>query len=239
MTHLFQPLLRRAAVEPDRVFCTLVTDKEESSFTVSDIVGSASSVGDSILRHNIQSKSLVLIMIDHTEYLYSAFIGTILAGAIPSFIAPLTAKQNATIYQEALFAVFKRINPSLIITSKKFISLFPETDVPIILVEDLSPPGVEAMQTQAERAARINGNDIAFLQHSSGTTGLKKGVMLSHDAVLEQCKLYAEAIKIDVCDTIVSWLPLYHDMGLIASFILPAIVGTTIISLGYAAHDFT
>jgi fatty-acyl-CoA synthase len=67
----------------------------------------------------------------------------------------------------------------------------------------------------------IGEDDIAFLQHSSGTTGLKKGVALSHKSVLNQIESYSENLKLDSKDVIVSWLPLYHDMGLIACFILP------------------
>jgi acyl-CoA synthetase (AMP-forming)/AMP-acid ligase II len=63
--------------------------------------------------------------------------------------------------------------------------------------------------------------DVVLLQHSSGTTGLQKGVALSHAAVLSQVESYARAIRLTAADVVVSWLPLYHDMGLIAGFILP------------------
>ncbi|TLM80401.1 MAG: fatty acyl-AMP ligase, partial [Actinobacteria bacterium] len=68
------------------------------------------------------------------------------------------------------------------------------------------------------------------LQHSSGTTGLQKGVALSHRAVLRQLEVYAGALHIDpASDVIVSWLPLYHDMGLIASFLLPLLLGVKLV----------
>src|SRR5207244_3058234 len=52
------------------------------------------------------------------------------------------------------------------------------------------------------------------LQHSSGTTGLQKPVMLSHKAILDHVKSYGQALQLREEDKIVSWLPLYHDMGL-------------------------
>ena len=73
--------------------------------------------------------------------------------------------------------------------------------------------------------------DLAFLQHSSGTTGLKKGVCLSHGAVLTQIGHYAAAIGLTPDDRVASWLPLYHDMGLITSFLMPAVCGIPIVSL--------
>jgi len=64
-------------------------------------------------------------------------------------------------------------------------------------------------------------DDIAFIQHSAGTTGLQKGVALSHRAVLAQLRSLAPVLELCDTDRVVSWLPLYHDMGLIACFILP------------------
>jgi acyl-CoA synthetase (AMP-forming)/AMP-acid ligase II len=64
-----------------------------------------------------------------------------------------------------------------------------------------------------------------LLQHSSGTTGLQKAVVLSHRAVLEHVKRYSKAIKLSEKDKVVSWLPFYHDMGLIAAFHMPLIYG--------------
>ncbi len=70
---------------------------------------------------------------------------------------------------------------------------------------------------------------MAFLQHSSGTTGLQKGVALSHTAVLNQIAAYSQAIALNERDVIVSWLPLYHDMGLIAGFLLPLVQGIPLV----------
>jgi acyl-CoA synthetase (AMP-forming)/AMP-acid ligase II len=74
-----------------------------------------------------------------------------------------------------------------------------------------------------------SSGEIAFLQHSSGTTGLQKGVALSHAAVLNQVAAYSDTISLREDDVIVSWLPLYHDMGLIAGFLLPLIQGVPLV----------
>ncbi len=77
--------------------------------------------------------------------------------------------------------------------------------------------------TSAWRApATVPGpEDTAFVQYSSGTTGIKKGVAVSHRALLWQIDAYARMIEAGPADRIVSWLPLYHDMGLIACLFLP------------------
>jgi len=68
----------------------------------------------------------------------------------------------------------------------------------------------------------------ALVQHSSGTTGLKKGVALSYEAIVHQILSYANAVAAGPSDVIVSWLPLYHDMGLIACCMMPAFLAIPI-----------
>jgi acyl-CoA synthetase (AMP-forming)/AMP-acid ligase II len=93
----------------------------------------------------------------------------------------------------------------------------------VLLIEEMRPAQLEP---------RLSGEaSIALLQHSSGTTGLKKGVALSFAAIIDQIESYAAAIQLADADVIVSWLPLYHDMGLIACLILPAYFATPVTHL--------
>ena len=71
----------------------------------------------------------------------------------------------------------------------------------------------------------------AFLQYSSGTTGVKKGVAVTHRAALAQIDRYAEAIALTDRDLIASWLPLYHDMGLVACCLLPLVTGVPVLAM--------
>ena len=71
---------------------------------------------------------------------------------------------------------------------------------------------------------KIEADTLAFIQHSAGTTGLQKGVALAHGAVLRQIEHLAGVLKInESTDSVYNWLPLYHDMGLIACFMLPLV----------------
>ena len=69
------------------------------------------------------------------------------------------------------------------------------------------------------------------LQHSSGTTGLQKAVVLSHETVLGHVDAYGEELHLSPDDKVVSWLPLYHDMGMIAAFQMPLALGMTLVQL--------
>src|SRR5207302_7629022 len=99
------------------------------------------------------------------------------------------------------------------------VALGPQTTV--IRAEDSK---TERKDDLACESTYIAPDGLAFIQHSAGTTGLQKGVALTHGAVLRQIEHLAHALRIDpVRDRIYSWLPLYHDMGLIACFMLPMI----------------
>src|SRR5262249_31990610 len=78
--------------------------------------------------------------------------------------------------------------------------------------------------------AMVRGPEaLAFIQHSSGTTGLQKGVALSHRAVLAQLTGLARALELEDDDRVATWLPLYHDMGLIATFLLPLVTHISVV----------
>ncbi|HEX9029703.1 MAG TPA: AMP-binding protein, partial [Anaerolineales bacterium] len=100
--------------------------------------------------------------------------------------------------------------------------LTADSIAPLIAANPAAHPGAFA---GLERSP----GEIVLLQHSSGTTGLQKGVALSHQAVFNQLESYRHALQLVPTDGIVSWLPLYHDMGLIAGFLLPILTQTHLV----------
>ncbi|MEW5985985.1 MAG: AMP-binding protein [Chloroflexota bacterium] len=180
------------------------------------------------LRHlGLAARDLVIIA--HTQNLESiyAFWGAMVAGAIPSMFPTLTEKLDPAIYEHSMAELVRLSGVRAILTTDAFAeSLGRHVTCPVY--------GSTALQTAAGQArgfipAAPDPSEIAFLQHSSGTTGLQKGVALTHQAVLNQLASYGRAIALDERDVIVSWLPLYHDMGLIAGFILPLVLGIPLV----------
>jgi amino acid adenylation domain-containing protein len=72
---------------------------------------------------------------------------------------------------------------------------------------------------------KIEENDIAFIQYSSGSTGMPKGVILTHKNLVITTSAYIKKSKINSNDSFLSWFPLTHDMGLIGWHIVPIIAG--------------
>jgi fatty-acyl-CoA synthase len=211
---------------PDQVALTLLFS-QASDLPISHQALFESSAGyaRSLYQAAIQPGEVVILILQHGPDLISAFFGSILHGAIPSIMPFLTEKLLPDHYRRTLEALFEITSPAAVITYPEFV---PEVQAAsqaahrprAILVSDqihpcdiIDPKDLPGLERDIE--------EIVLLQHSSGTTGLQKGVALSHQAIFNQLTSYSEALHIKSSDVVVSWLPLYHDMGLIAGFIMP------------------
>jgi acyl-CoA synthetase (AMP-forming)/AMP-acid ligase II len=177
----------------------------------------------------IQPGEVVILILQHGEDLISAFFGAILCGAIPSIMPFLTEKLLPDQYRASLRALLEISTPTAIITYNQFLREVEDasqgTSVRTIFtpdsIQDQSQITPDSHALEFLAGLSCSPDEIALLQHSSGTTGLQKGVALSHRAIFNQLYCYAHALDLKPEDVIVSWLPLYHDMGLIAGFIMP------------------
>ena len=181
-----------------------------------------------INQQNIEKGRIGLIFLPQTPQAIMWFFGLMSAGIIPSFMPLPSHKQDKEKYWESHKQLIELTNPSLIITTNEWLPAFDEvTEAIECTVYD------NDMLSSYVPNETVNDTtyQVAFLQHSSGTTGLKKGVALSHEAVMDQIESYSASLSATSDDVIVSWLPIYHDMGLIACTIMPLIMGQTIVLL--------
>lgn len=166
----------------------------------------------------------VVIIMPQSNAAMSTFAGALMLGAVPAFLAYPNFKIEAAKYRSGLAGVTSNLRAKAVVIDRNFpdemlacVALGPETK--LIRAEDSK---AEEESVLAWEPSDIDPESLAFIQHSAGTTGLQKGVALTHAAVLRQIGHLAETLRIDASrDRIYSWLPLYHDMGLIACFMLP------------------
>ncbi|HRQ39634.1 MAG TPA: AMP-binding protein [Chloroflexota bacterium] len=192
----------------------------------------ATGYANGLRRLGIQPGELVIIA--HTQNLESiyAFWGALLVGAIPSMFPTLTDKLDADIYMQHMAELVRLSDVKAVLTTDEFApQLGTAVTCPVF-----GSSAIRDWETERLRDAQSphlpvsqSPDSIAFLQHSSGTTGLQKGVALAHTAVLNQLASYSDALHLTEQDVIVSWLPLYHDMGLIAGFLLPLVQGIPLV----------
>jgi acyl-CoA synthetase (AMP-forming)/AMP-acid ligase II/acyl carrier protein len=142
------------------------------------------------------------------------------AGCIPSFAAAASPKQPALAIAKALDLLIDATRPRALVAAPS-LTIAPRPG--LIRIET-----VDAVARPAEPVPDVSP---AFIQYSSGTTGAKKGVGITHDMLAWQLDSYAASIALAPSDKIVSWLPLYHDMGLITSYFLPLVKGVPLVAM--------
>jgi fatty-acyl-CoA synthase len=226
------PLLRRALDNPERLAIVFVNDDgTEEKIHAVEFHAEASRYALALQAAGVRPEDLVILVLRHSQTLLFAFWGALYLGAIASIFPFLTEKLDPQIYMERVKELVTHSKARAVIT-------FPEFKAELSAL--LAGAGCLVLSTAdvpqaSEKDARtvewpvFSANKIAFLQHSSGTTGLQKGVALSHRSVLNQVQAYSQSIDLRADDVIVSWLPLYHDMGLIAGFVMPLVAGVPLV----------
>jgi acyl-CoA synthetase (AMP-forming)/AMP-acid ligase II len=227
---LLRELERDRATEGAIIFQQPEVDLEIS---YNELICRSAVFSRAMLKAGIHADEPIIIILEHSPELIYAFFGAILHGAIPAIMPFLTEKLSPERYRQSISSLIEITRPAMIISYRDFQSEIEAIRTPgssvrvVTYVEDL-PERVD-WSWETLGGLERQPEDIVLLQHSSGTTGLQKGVALSHRAVTNQLQAYSEALELDAGDVIVSWLPLYHDMGLIAGFILPILMGNQLV----------
>jgi fatty-acyl-CoA synthase len=231
LPHLIQ---KNYQTNPDKTAIVLQqAGQDDFLLSYKDLVDGSYRYSCAYQRAGILPGEVVILILNHGTDLVFSFWGAILCGAIPSIMPFLTEKLSPERYRADLSALLSVTRPAAIVTTPEFESevraaLSADGSVRTVLLtgqlEAESPPDWEHLAIEQR-----DSEEIVLLQHSSGTTGLQKGVALSHRAVLNQLAAYRQAIDLREDDVVVSWLPLYHDMGLIAGFLMPVLNENTLV----------
>ena len=213
------------AAPQEKPFVTMwIDDDDERTFTFGEFTRWSNAQAVSFKEHGLGKDDTVILIMPQGVALMAAFAGAMLLGAVPAILAYPTFKVEPAKYRFGLAGVSANLNAKLVVVDESFPAEFLES----VSLSD------QSKLIRAHSSPRTSGNgavnhvpsepeNLAFVQHSAGTTGLQKGVALSHGAVLRQLAHLSDALQIRPGDRIYNWLPLYHDMGLIACFILPMV----------------
>lgn len=232
-THLLREHVRR---HPDQIALHLVqSGHPDRPISYRDLLAGAAGWADTLAARGVQPGEVIVLIQRHGVDMVYAYFGTVLHGAIPSIMPFLTEKLLPERYRADLAALISVSKPAAIVTYPEFegevrAALKEGDSVRAVILEGEAAPPHEP-DFDALGGMQRQTDDIVLLQHSSGTTGLQKGVALSHGAVLRQLESYRQAVRLRADDVIVSWLPLYHDMGLIAGFLMPLLTGVPLVLL--------
>lgn len=219
-------LIEALEAAPDgKPFVTVWVDEDErETVTFGEFRARARREATILAARGISSSDRVVIIMPQGIPAMTTFVAAMMLGAVPAFLAYPNFKVEPTKYRSGLAGVTANLTAKAVIIDKNF----PEDMLGCVTLggdSRLLRAGEEgSFESPTCFERQIHSNDLAFLQHSAGTTGLQKGVALTHAAVLRQLGYLSQGLKIDsATDRIYSWLPLYHDMGLIACFMLPMV----------------
>ncbi|MFZ0860749.1 MAG: AMP-binding protein [Candidatus Sulfotelmatobacter sp.] len=223
----FRSLIEALEAAPaDRPFVTTWIDEDEQqTLTFADFRRRARGQAAVLRDHGVAVGDRVVIIMPQGIPAMTTFVGAMMLGAAPTFLAYPNFKIEPSKYRSGLAGVTANLKAKAVVIDEEFpdemlghVSLTAGTK--LLRAGD----GRDADKERDIPLPNIQAESLAFIQHSAGTTGLQKGVALTHAAVLRQLGHLEQALKIDgATDRVYSWLPLYHDMGLIACFMLPMV----------------
>jgi amino acid adenylation domain-containing protein len=199
---------------------------EKSSLTYAELHGRAVAIAATLLERAEAGSRALLLFPPGLEFV-TAFFGCLYAGMIAVPAYPPKHNQKAT----RLLSIFDDAAPGLILgTQSSVAGLREEANA----YERFT--GAQCVATDAialaidptDLPATARASDIAFLQYTSGSTSTPKGVMVTHGNLIANSEYIKRAFRLSAGDTTsVSWLPCYHDMGLIDGILQPVYTGFT------------
>ncbi|HEX4953892.1 MAG TPA: amino acid adenylation domain-containing protein [Thermoanaerobaculia bacterium] len=223
---LAELLARRADHSPHRRAFAFLPDGEgeEIGLSFADLDAKARVVAAALGRQSAGQDRVLLIYPPGLEFVTS-FFGCLYAGAIaiPSYTPRFRVRQPR------LAAIARDAEPTVVLTTaayrdraQELTALVPELAAARWLATDELP--LEGDQLPGPACGR---DDIAFLQYTSGSTSTPKGVVVHHHHLMHNEEMIRRAFDQSADSVVVSWLPLFHDMGLIGSVLQPVYLGAS------------
>ncbi len=217
-TTLVEVLEWHARQTPDRTHVLLYGEGEQTTaITYAELLAAARRIASGLVARGLQPQQAVALMLPTGRDYLACFFGVLLAGGIPVPIYPPARLAQIEDHLKRHARILDNAQAAFIITvpQAKTVAALLRARAPS-LTEIVTPAEIDA--EPAPLLYRASPEDIAFLQYTSGSTGDPKGVVLTHANLLVNLRAMGGTIRANSEDVFVSWLPLYHDMGLIGAW---------------------
>jgi acyl-CoA synthetase (AMP-forming)/AMP-acid ligase II len=204
-------------------FTFIAADGSEDRCQISQLGESIAQVSGTLVASLTPGSAVGLLFSSGLELVVN-WLGCIQAGMKPLVLPFPNRRQNRAYLRASVLNAIDLVDLKAVVTHHPEPSWILDLAVPIITRNEASPAAQGV-------PLRPDFPEFEILQLSSGTTGHRKAVSLSSSALARHVADFNEVLNQSGGDVIVSWLPLYHDMGFIACFIMPLILGTKVVMM--------
>jgi len=230
---LTSALIRRARETPRKVHLHLQQDDgSDVSFTYQEMLNGAMSAGASLRERGLKPGETVALMLPTCHEFFFSFLGTLLAGGIPVPIYPPIRADQIEESARRQSAILRNAEVRIMVTFREAERLAKSLDIPslrTVVRGDALLGGGGRVDYEASE------DDIALIQYTSGSTGDPKGVTLTHRNLIANVRAIGYGVGVREDDVVVSWLPLYHDMGLIGCWLFSIYYGLELAAISPVA----
>ena len=202
----------------------LAPDGRRRSFTYQGFSELAGLVAALLGKRGLCRGGRVLICMPHQTSLFVSMYAVIYRAAVPVVMPPPNPKIRPEDYWEMISRLRRELEPDLIIANDEYLGQFRDSGSTVIPASEIAA----VSGSEHSDLHLVPEKETLLIQYSSGTTGLKKGVEISHGALLRQIDAYRQSIDFDESSVVCNWLPMYHDMGLVCCFWLPLLTGARV-----------
>lgn len=219
--NLVNVLLEQVKQHPNKTAFTLLNDKAESvsTLTYTQLYANATKVAKVLLDKELTGERILLLYPSSLEFM-SAFLGCLCAGAIAVPVYPPRANRSI----QRIQTIANSCNAKLALTTP---NILEKVNSKFKIPSELNK--LEWIATENEVNANpvniqfpvITSDTLAYLQFTSGSTGTPKGVMITHGNLLATLEDMHRGWGHDKQSVMVTWLPIFHDMGLIYGLLQP------------------
>ena len=222
---LIQLLEIQAQSSPDQVAFTFLRDGEtdELNWTYGELEHRARGIAASLQSSHCAQQRVLLLYPPGLDFI-AGFWGCLLAGATAVPCYPPVSQRTL----HRVYAIAKDCQPAAALSTRQVVGAlrgFVGADQAFSSLLCVATDDLPLDTADRWKRPKINGNAIALLQYTSGSTATPKGVMVSHSNLLHNEMLIQNAFRQSKDSIIVGWLPLYHDMGLIGNVLQPIHLG--------------
>ena len=192
---------------------------KEEIITYDTLFKSAQRIAQALINQGLKPGETVAIMLPTSVGFFYTFFGILLAGCIPVPIYPPFRLAHIEAYAKQEAKILQNAEVRILVTFQQAerLSRLLRTFVPSLKAVTTVDTLLQTTEKAPIRAAK--STDFALIQYTSGSTSTPKGVLLTHQNLLANIRAWGKAIQFSSRDRVVSWLPLYHDLGLIGAWL--------------------